>query len=206
MRRRWTTVGIGAGLVTLVLAALAGPAGGAASAAPAGVTAAGVRAAACGSVTWGSAQKLGRATSVPTPPVPPPSTVRDVRTGRQPCYDRLVVALRGTAPAYLVRYVTRVTEDGSGRVVPVRGGARLQVTVFAPAYDDEGDLTYVPANRRELTNVTGYRTFRQVAWAGTFEGNTDLGLGVRARLPFRVLQVAGPGTGSRLVVDVAHTW
>ena len=75
-----------------------------------------------------------------------------------------------------------------------------------PAYDTAGHSTYLVANGRELTDVTGYRTFRQVAWAGTFEGYTTLGLGVRARLPFRVLQLPGPGTGSRVVIDVAHTW
>jgi hypothetical protein len=50
-------------------------------------------------------------------------------------------------------------------------------------------------------NVSGYRTFRQVAWAGSFEGQTNIGLGVRARLPFRVFTMPG-----RLVVDVAHLW
>ena len=55
-------------------------------------------------------------------------------------------------------------------------------------------------------NVAGYTTFRQVAWAGSFEGQTSIGLGVRARLPFRVFTLAGPGGGSRIVVDVAHRW
>ena len=55
-------------------------------------------------------------------------------------------------------------------------------------------------------NVSGYRTFRQVAWAGSFEGQSTVGLGLRARLPFRVTAVDGPGTGSRLVIDVAHSW
>jgi hypothetical protein len=154
---------------------------------------------ACPAVTWGSTSRLSAAT-------PDQGTVTGVRGGRHACFDRLVVDLRGPAPAYLVRYVDRVTEDGSGRVVPLRGGARLQVTVFAPAYDASGRLTYRPANRRELVDVAGYRTFRQVAWAGTFEGYTNLGLGVRARLPFRVLRIDGPGGGSRLVVDVAHRW
>ena len=117
-----------------------------------------------------------------------------------------MIDLRGAAPAFDVRYVRRVTEDGSGRVVPLRGGARLQLTVQAPAYGPDYRPTYLPADRAELADVTGYRTFRQVAWAGSFEGYTTLGLGVRARLPFRVLQLAGPGTGSRVVVDVAHTW
>ncbi|ADG76293.1 hypothetical protein Cfla_3416 [Cellulomonas flavigena DSM 20109] len=34
----------------------------------------------------------------------------------------------------------------------------------------------------------------------------QFGLGVRARLPFRAFVLAGPGSGSRLVVDVAHQW
>ena len=50
------------------------------------------------------------------------------------------------------------------------------------------------------------RAFRQVAWAGSFEGYSSLGLGVRARLPFRVFALDGPDAGSRLVVDVAHFW
>jgi hypothetical protein len=29
---------------------------------------------------------------------------------------------------------------------------------------------------------------------------------VRARLPFRVLTLDGPGAGTRLVIDVAHRW
>ncbi len=57
-----------------------------------------------------------------------------------------------------------------------------------------------------LVDTSGYRTFRQVGWGGSFEGYTTLGLGVRARLPFRVAVLPGPGTGSRLVIDVAHRW
>jgi hypothetical protein len=45
-----------------------------------------------------------------------------------------------------------------------------------------------------------------VAFVSDFEGQTTFGLGVRARLPFRVLRLAGPGSGQRLVIDVAHRW
>ena len=54
--------------------------------------------------------------------------------------------------------------------------------------------------------VGGFTTFRQVAYAGSFEGQTSFALGVRARLPMRAFILAGPGTGQRLVVDVAHRW
>lgn len=133
-------------------------------------------------------------------------TVRDVRTGRHECFDRVVVDLRGNTPAgYSVRYVDKVRAEGSGTVVPLRGGAKLEVVVHAPAYDAAGKATYKPANARELRNVSSYSTFRQVAFAGSFEGQTTLGLGVRARLPFRAF-VVDDGATSRLVVDVAHYW
>ena len=96
---------------------------------------------------------------------------------------------------YTVRYVPQVMQDGSGLPVPLRGQAFIQVTVNAPAYDENGNSTYNPANPKELTDVTGYQTFRQVAWAGSFEGYSSLGLGVRARLPFRVFALEGPGSG-----------
>lgn len=134
------------------------------------------------------------------------SPVTSLRTGRHACYDRLVVELRGRSGGYDVRYVGTVWQEGSGAVVPLRGSARLQVVVHAPSYSPAGTTTYTPANRRELANVNGYSTFRQVAYAGSFEGQTTIGLGVRARLPFRVFTLAGPGSDTRLVVDVAHRW
>jgi hypothetical protein len=151
----------------------------------------------CG-IRWGSlAKQAGTASSAP---------LTNVRAGRHACYDRLVLDLDGPAPGYVVQYVAQVTQDGSGFVVPLRGGARLQIVARAPAYDAAGRSTYRPANRAELVTVAGYSTFRQVAWAGSFEGQTTVGLGVRARLPFRVFTLAGPGPGSRLVIDVAHHW
>ncbi len=96
--------------------------------------------------------------------------------------------------------------DGSGTPVPLRGGAYLNLTVNAPSYDDAGAPTYAPANRSELADVRDYRTFHQVAWAGSFEGQTTIGVGTRARLPFQAHTVTGPGANSRIVVDVAHSW
>ena len=76
------------------------------------------------------------------------------------------------------------------------------MTVTAPPIAT--DAWFLPNG--ELLDPAGYRTFRHVAWAGSFEGQSTLGLGVRARLPFRVFLLDGPGTGSRMVVDVAHRW
>ncbi|MEV0249324.1 hypothetical protein AB0H76_22180 [Nocardia sp. NPDC050712] len=151
----------------------------------------------CGLV-WGSLDKSNQYGSA--------APVTNIRSGRNDCFDRLVFDLAGPVSGYHARYVDRVTMDGSGAPVPLRGGAFLSVAVYAPAYDSAGNTTYNPANRAELTDVTGYGTFRQVAWAGSFEGQTTVGLGVRARLPFRVFTLDGPGGGSRVVLDVAHYW
>jgi len=135
-----------------------------------------------------------------------------VRAGQHACYDRLVLDVGGEDAAfssYRVRYVPAVTALGSGARIPLRGGAFLEVVVGAAAYDAEGNPTFTPAGRQDVVRVAGYRTFRQVAWGGSFEGRTELGVGVRARLPFRVFVLPGtPNTDHtpRLVIDVAHHW
>lgn len=151
----------------------------------------------CG-ISWGSLAKADPDMSA--------ANVTGVRTGKQPCFDRLVIDMAGKVAGYSVQYVPVVTQDPTGFPIPVLGDADLQVVVTAPSYNQAGQPTYEPAAKAELSNVSGYQTFRQVVFAGSFEGTTSIGLGVRARLPFRVLTLDGPDGGSRLVVDVAHHW
>ena len=156
----------------------------------------------CG-ITWGSTAE-GDRTIDPAAG----TTLTHVRAGRHDCFDRLVLDIDGPAPvsSWHVAYVDAVIEDPTGNPVPLRGGAFLQISVGVSDHDTQGLPTYCPADRRELVTTTGFRTFRQVAWAGSFEGVTNLGLGVRARLPFRVLTLSGGPADSRVVVDVAHRW
>ncbi|WP_238146797.1 AMIN-like domain-containing (lipo)protein [Ornithinimicrobium murale] len=153
----------------------------------------------CG-IYWGSLGRTNGTTHTT-------GTVEGVRAGRHTCFDRLVIDVANVPRSltYDVRYVDAVRADGSGRLVPLAGAADLQIVLRAPAYAD-GSPTYSPTRRDQLVNVTGWDTFRQIALAGSFEGQTTVGLGVRARLPFRVLVLDGPGDGARLVVDVAHRW
>jgi hypothetical protein len=159
----------------------------------------------CG-ITWGS---LPKSTSAMTG-----APLTGVRAGHHDCYDRLVVDLAGhPAAGYDVRYIDPpYRADGSGDALFVAGGAVLRVIVRAPAYDEAGDFT-VPWRgagtviiRPDQFDARGFTTFEDLVWGGSFEGQSSFGLGVRARLPFRVLQLDGPGDGARLVVDVAHRW
>lgn len=147
----------------------------------------------CG-ITWGSLPKEASPGST--------DELYDIRTGRHTCFDRMVLDVNGDVRGYSVQYVAEIRKDGSGELVPVRGGARLEVIARVPTIAT--DAIFLPNG--ELADVSGYSTFRHVAWAGQFEGQTTIGLGVRARLPFRVFLLDGPGTGSRMVVDVAHRW
>ena len=154
--------------------------------------------AAC-STDWGSRREASHAH--------PDSVIVNARAGEHACFDRFVVVVKGKAPGYQIRYVDKFVPDATGREVDLRGGATLRVTLLgARAHDDDGNPTYQPARRRNMVDVSGFRTFRQAYWGGTFEGTTVIGLGVRARLPFRVFALDGPGDKTRLVVDVAHTW
>ena len=151
----------------------------------------------CRDVTWGSGAKHAERMS--------PAEILRVRAGSHRCFDRMVVDLR-SAPAagWRVRY-HEVVREGVGTPVPLRGNADLEVVALAPAYSPNGSSVFHPDNPAELANVAGFRTFRQIAYAGTFEGQTTFGVGVRTRLPFRVFAVSGPN-GVKLVVDVAHRW
>ena len=156
----------------------------------------------CG-ITWGSLAKSGTHD-------PGGDTLRNVRAGKHACYDRLVIDL-AHAPrfkAYTVKYGT-AHRQGSGAAIPLRG-TDMEIVLDTHAYSPTtGKPTFTPRSRSEVVDVSGFRTFRQVAWGGSFEGQTTLGLGVRAKLPFRVSVLAGaPGhpDGARVILDVAHAW
>jgi hypothetical protein len=151
----------------------------------------------CRDIPWGSGTKKAMRLS--------PAEVRRVRVGSYRCFDRMIIDLK-TPPAagWHVRYHA-VTRPGSGWAVPLRGGDSLEVIIQAPAYGPTGTASYRPAQPSEAADVGGYRTFRQVAYAGSFEGETTFGIGVRDRLPFRVWAESG-SAGTKLVIDVAHRW
>jgi hypothetical protein len=152
--------------------------------------------------TWGSLAKSGTHDAVA-------DTLRDVRAGEHACFDRLVIDL-ARAPhftAYSVKYGA-AHQQGSGAALSLRG-TDMEIVLDSPAYDSNGRPTFRPASLTDVVDVRGFHTFRQVAWGGSFEGQTTIGLGVRARLPFRVTVLDGaPGhpTGARVLIDVAHAW
>jgi hypothetical protein len=146
------------------------------------VTVPGTAGAATCSTNWGSQAKAASNLSH--------GTLTAVRAGRHECFDRLVLDVSRSGLGYSVKYVKAVHNQGQGAVIALKGGAFLEII-------DQSQVT----RKLPMPGVSSFTTFRQVADGGSFEGYTTIGLGVRARLPFRVLS-----SGNHLIVDVAHRW
>ncbi|MGR6319392.1 hypothetical protein Q2K19_28945 [Micromonospora soli] len=152
----------------------------------------------CG-ITWGSTARAGGALST--------DPLVEVRTGRHNCWDRVVFEFAGPANGFSVAYGETYTEGQGLALSPyTAGGALLRVSLRAPAYDDDHVATVPYRAGGHAATVLGYRTLRDVVFGGSFEGYTTFAVGVRARLPYRVFVLSGPGTHSRIVLDVAHKW
>lgn len=107
------------------------------------------------------------------------------RFGHHACYDRIVLDVKGPVGSVVAGYVKSATA-GSVLAVGVR-------------HDSPKDL---PLSSKLL--VTGQPTVKAAAMiATTKEAQVGTYL-VKAKLPFRVQTLKGPGSTNRIVIDVAH--
>lgn len=153
----------------------------------------------CG-ISWGSQLKSGgNLSSAP---------LVEVRTGRHGCYDRVVFEFGGPADGYAVEYGETSTEGEGLPMSPyLAGDLVLRVQLRAPSYDAAAREPTVPYRVGDhAANVLRYRTLRDLMFGGSYEGYSTFAIGVRARLPFRVFVLEGPGSHSRVVIDIAHQW
>ena len=153
---------------------------------------------------WGTGPEVGSAAISPAP-------LYLTRVGQHVCYDRIVFDLNGPeAVGFVVRYVPIVRTDSSGEPVPVAGHAVLEVVVRAPIFgaDSQGHQPWVVAptvggNLVAPAEISGWSSLRAVTFAGSFEGQTTLAVGVRERRPFRVW-TSSERAYQHVVLDIAH--
>ncbi|MCK0112616.1 hypothetical protein MWU75_10735 [Ornithinimicrobium sp. F0845] len=122
-----------------------------------------------------------------------------IRLGLQDGFDRVVLDLSGTGEVgWRVEYVDAPALDGSGIPVDLAGDHVLVVSALGMAYPEPGDTTY-----DELLLVDGgdLTTVSEVLRAVPFEGQVQVYVATRDRVPFRVFRLGDP---ERLVVDVQH--
>jgi hypothetical protein len=113
-------------------------------------------------------------------------------------FDRVVIDVDGRRPSYRVRYVARLTYDGSGEPVPLKGRKKLVVRLEpARAHGPKGGNLYGGPRLQQYD----FPMLRGVAFLGDFEGVVSFGLTARARSGYRVFTLTDP---SRLVIDLKH--
>lgn len=174
---------LAAAAVTAATAAVALP-----FVAPSGAQAAGTAAAPAAStaaycgITWGSKDKVVNQTSTVAG-----TPARAVRAGHHSCYDRVVVQLKGKPGVVAAGYSASST---AGWTLAAASSTALFPTSFPT-----GKVAY-----------TGFPTVKAYANPGVVQGVSTMAVLTRARLPFRVFLIPGPGTDSRVVIDVAHRW
>ncbi len=123
-----------------------------------------------------------------------PVTLTDVRVGQHDGYDRVALDLGGEGTAgWDARYVDDPHHQGSGDPVEVDGDAVLVVDLTNVGYpDDTGVAIYDGPARLAVGD-----TILEVVVGSTFEGHTQVFLGVTGEQPFRVQWIDGS-----VVVDV----
>ncbi len=125
--------------------------------------------------------------------------VTNIRTGTHPDrrFDRVVLDLSGGGqPGWIVSYTDDPRREGSGDPIDVPGRAVLQVIIDGIDWSNQ----QVPEYDGNPINRT-WPAVRSVRWDGSFEGQTQVFIGLTGRLPFRVGNANNP---ERVYIDVAH--
>ncbi len=138
----------------------------------------------------------GEPAAQPPREVPDAAVLRDVRTGDQQTFDRVVFEIDGPKlPEYEVKYVHRPVHCGSGLPVKVDGGAFLQVRLDpARAHTEAGATTVATLQRKVRLPV-----IREIAETCDFEGDVTWVVGLAARKQYHVTELEAP---PRLVIDI----
>ena len=130
----------------------------------------------------------------------------DVRVGAHACYERVTFQFKprsgeadGPVAWHAAYEAAPITEDGSGRTVPVTGTAFLVVRFSAAGADlsqEAAPATYTGPASLEAADTTWIRQVRRI---GDFEGVLTWVIGVDRQRPFRVTSQESP---ARVVVDL----
>jgi hypothetical protein len=128
--------------------------------------------------------------------VPPVPVVTDIRMGTHPdCgYDRIVLSLRGQAPGYEIKYVSKPASGQAARAIATRGDRYLLITLHpAQGHRQSGASTISPASA-----AVNFPVLRGYSVSSDFEGALCIVVIVAKATAFRVGMLTG-----RLYVDVA---
>lgn len=147
------------------------------------------------------AQPLGTADPAPKtqrPSEPAQLAVVGVRVGAHEGFDRVVVDLEGEGePGWFIDYTSTPMQETVGRPLHVAGNSFLNINVDGTVYPFElGKDNNVPV---KMAGDTG--NVIDVISAGTYEGRSQIVVGLRSELPYSVQVLDNP---KRVVVDIVQ--
>ena len=124
--------------------------------------------------------------------------VAGVRVGAHEGFDRVVVDLEGKGtPGWFVDYTSTPMQETTGQPLKVAGNAFLNINVDGTVYPFElGKDNDVPVT---MAGDTG--NVIDVISAGTYEGRSQIVVGLRSELPYSVQVLENP---KRVVVDIVQ--
>lgn len=128
-----------------------------------------------------------------------PVVLTDVDLGRHATYDRVVLEVAdGGHAGWRAAYVDEAIEQGSGQTIDIQGEAILRVSLTNTNYPTASGVDVLEPD----TRFAGVGGLTEVYVGTTFEGSTQLFVGLPAETPFRVFALEDP---DRIVVDVLRT-
>lgn len=144
---------------------------------------------------------LGSANPAPKtqrPSAPSQLAVTGVRVGAHDGFDRVVVDLEGEGePGWFVDYTSTPMQETVGHPLEVAGNAFLNINIDGTVYPFElGHDNDVPV---QMAGDTG--NVIDVISAGTYEGRSQIVVGLRSELPYSVQVLENP---KRVVVDIVQ--
>jgi len=110
-----------------------------------------------------------------------------------PHYDRVVFELSSLPSGITVEYVPQLIGDGSGRIIPIQGGAILQVR-FSPA--SAHNQQFQPTVPARIS--FGLPMVKEVVQSGDFESVVTYGIGISKKSEWRFLTLSNP---TRVAID-----
>ena len=131
------------------------------------------------------------------PSEPAQLAVAGVRVGNHEGFDRVVVDLAGDGdPGWFVDYTPTPLQATIGRPLPVSGSAFLNVNVDGTVYPGELGL-----DETGVEHLSPTSNIVDVASGGTYEGRSQIVVGLRAEAPYSVQVLEDP---KRLVIDIVQ--
>ena len=127
--------------------------------------------------------------------IPPVPTLKSIRTGIHPGFERITFTFDTDIPGYRVKYVKEARQDGSGFLVGVPGNYLLEVRFEPTVAHDENGPTIPRQQFVWLNQINAY------VLTGDFEANTTVVVGLKSKTGFKVRELKDP---NRVYIDIAR--